>query len=43
MFSNHPLLWSRKKQKKMLEHYHKCLQEQLEDVEEAIREMDEEK
>ena len=43
MHGNNPLLWSRKKRREMLEHYRKCLQEQLEDVEEAIREMDEEK
>ncbi|MFW6145604.1 MAG: hypothetical protein ACOC4Y_02265 [bacterium] len=40
---HNPLLWSRKKRREILEHYRKCLQEQLEDVEEAIREMDEEK
>ncbi|MEF8984867.1 MAG: hypothetical protein V5A51_09775 [Bacteroidales bacterium] len=43
MPGHHPMFWSRKKRREMLEHYRKCLQEQLEDVEEAIREMDEEK
>jgi len=41
--AHNPLLWSKKKKKKMLEHYKECLSKQLEDVEEAIREIDEKK
>jgi hypothetical protein len=43
MPGNPPFLWSRKKKRRILEHQRECLKEQLEDVEEAIREMDEEK
>ena len=42
MAGSHPDLWSRKKKKRILEHQRQCLRQQLEDVEEAIREMDEE-
>ena len=42
-FSNNPLLWSKKKKKEMLEHYRECLRNQLEDVEEAIKEIEEDK
>ena len=37
-----PLLWSKKKKKEMLEHYKECLSSQLEDVEEALKELKEE-
>ncbi|MFW6019514.1 MAG: hypothetical protein ACOCPM_02945 [Bacteroidales bacterium] len=42
MPGNSPFLWSRKKKRRILEHQRECLKEQLEEVEEAIREMDEE-
>lgn len=41
-FSHNPLLWSKRKRKEMLEHYKECLQKQLDDTEEAIKEMEEE-
>lgn len=41
-FANNPLLWSKKKKKEMLEDYREGLRKQLEDVEEAIKEMEEE-